>query len=242
MKSISQLPDESNKGMFKSVLFQDITKKDGAISLILVILFEICSTLLLLFAINKNIAEVGTVYYIISSLLFFSLIIILNRKKLNTLGFRKSKIKVTILVFIIIFIISLMKNMKLIQNHNITLYDFIFNLLFNLITIFLTEEFIFRGYLWPRLVVLLGNHIGTIFCGAFWGIMHPVIELCYGEVTINYLTIFNSISMGILGQYLFAFLYSYSQNIYFPSIIHASYHFFRVERKLDYFIKIINIM
>ncbi|MGG2936036.1 CPBP family intramembrane glutamic endopeptidase [Bacillus pacificus] len=50
-------------------------------------------------------------------------------------------------------------------------------LYYYLINIGFEEEIIFRGYLWPRLVVLLGKFWGTFLTCACFGIAHSFMPI-----------------------------------------------------------------
>lgn len=228
----------NKKTVFQSQLFQDITISESILALILVTLYEIGCFFVTFITVKTNKAAIGPITCIAFSFLFFILIVLLNITKLDTLGLKKGKLSFTFSTFIILFIIALLTNIPHIQQHKISIYDFIFNALFYLIMMFFVEEFIYRGYLWPRLVVLTGKHMGTILCGSLWGIMHLILGYMYGAMDLSILQIINSITSGILGQYIFCSLYSYAQNIYFPSIIHASLHFFTVDRTIEHFLRI----
>jgi membrane protease YdiL (CAAX protease family) len=54
--------------------------------------------------------------------------------------------------------------------------ELIWESLFYIIFIGFYEELIFRGFLWPRLVVGFGRTWGTIISGVFFGMMHLPIE------------------------------------------------------------------
>lgn len=217
-----------NDFLYKPIFFRDITRKEGFISLIVISTFVICCELLVQYTSRDNISVVGSIF----SLIFCFFLIILNRKKMHTLGFTKIKLKETFITLVVLFVFALIVNIKQINMNKVTINDFIFNVMYSLITIGFLEELIFRGYLWPRLVVLFGKHKGTLLCGTLFGTMHLISGYQYDDVQINFVYVFNSISSGIIGQYCFLILYSYAQNIYFPSILHSAPHFFIVERTL----------
>ncbi|WP_327920116.1 type II CAAX prenyl endopeptidase Rce1 family protein [Bacillus paramycoides] len=45
------------------------------------------------------------------------------------------------------------------------------------------EEIIFRGYLWPRLVILLGKLWGTFLTCTFSGIAHSFMPIILGDTS-----------------------------------------------------------
>lgn len=206
-----------------------MTKKDGEIAFVLVALFEIVS--LLLVSLTKR--EV----YMPIAIVFFLLLAVMNKSKLDTLGLTTKKWKMTAGIFVILFVIAFFVNWENIQSGKIAGYDFLINSVYYLGLMFFTEQIIFIGYLWPRMVTLLGNHKGTIVCGILYGMTHLLFAYCLGGTAISILSVINFICEGVLMQYCFSFLYAYSGNIYLPTIIHASYHFFVVEKTLSYFMK-----
>lgn len=228
----------NKKTMFHSQLFQNITIIESIFALILVALYEIGCVFVTFITIKANKAAIAPLVCIAFSFVFFILIVLLNITKLDTLGLKKGKLSFIFVTFIILFIVALLMNIPHIQQHKISIYDFMFNALFYLVMMFFVEEFIYRGYLWPRLVILTGKHTGTILCGSLWGIIHLILGYIYGAMDLNILQIINSITSGIVGQYIFCSLYSYAQNIYLPTIIHASLHFFRVDRTIEHFLSI----
>lgn len=216
--------------LFNPTLFRDITEKDGEIAFGLVLLFEILS--LVISAVTKSHA------YIPASVLFFLVLLVLNKNKLHTLGLTTSKWKITAGIFAVLLVIAFLVNLENIQSGMVTEYDFLVNGAYYLVLMFFTEEIIFIGYLWPRVVVLLGNHKGTIVCGILYGMTNLLFAYCLEGAAISFLSVFNFISEGILMQYCLSFLYACSGNIYLPTIVHCTYHFFVIEKTLDYFMKI----
>lgn len=222
--------------LFNPILDQDVTAKDGISAIILVCLYEIGLTTLFFATDEKNIRLIGTLY----SALFSLVLIFLHRTKLHTLGFRKVNEKMTLFVSITILFIAFLYNTKQIHENCVSVLDFLINAISFWIMMFCVEELIFRGYLWPRLIALCGKHMGTILCGTLFGIMHLISGMNYGDIKINIISVFNSISSGIVGQYWFCLLYSYSKNIFFPTTIHSSIHFFVVKVKFTDVLKLFN--
>lgn len=229
MSKKKNLVKNINQFLYKPIFFSDIVKKEGFIALILISIYIICFVLLVMFTQKDNFFIVGIIF----DLLFCLILIIFNRKKLHTLGFRKIKLKVTLVMLGVILALSLAANFKQINANEITIYDFIFNAIFYLIAVGFAEEFIFRGYLWPRLVVLCGKHKGTLICGALFGLMHIFPNYKYGNIYLGLFYVFNEIWSGVIAQYIFLFLYSCTENIFFPSVLHAAPHFLTVERRVD---------
>jgi len=220
------LIEKINDFLYKPFFFSNIKKEEGVLALHLLIFFILCFALVAVFTDEDK-------FYIAGSLLmliFGSILITLNIKKLDSIGFTKDKFKMTLVILIIMIALSLALNIEQIKNNEFTLYDFSFNATFYLIIVGFLEELIFRGYLWPRLVVLFGNHKGTLLCGVAFGLMHLISAYVYGNTPVNWLNTVNTIWEGVVGQYIFLFLYSFAKNIFFPSVIHASPHFFTVVR------------
>lgn len=218
-----------NQFLYKSIFFSDITKKEGFIALILIGIYIACFVLSVIFTNKETFFVVGMIF----DFLYCLILIILNRKKLHTLGFRKTKLRETLILLGVLLALSLAVNLKQINANEFTIYDFIFNALVYLAAVGFVEEFIFRGYLWPRLVVLCGKHKGTLICGALFGLMHVFSNYKYGNIHFDALYVFNEIWAGVIAQYIFLFLYSCTENIFFPSVLHAAPHFFAVERRVD---------
>lgn len=217
-----------NDFLYKPIFFRDIEKKEGYVCLMFISVYMVGFLLVVLHTDREYIHLVDSLF----NLIFCLVLIVTNINKLYTLGLRKTKLKETLITASVIFVLSLLINAQQIITNKVTIYDFVFNMLFALIAIGFVEEFIFRGYMWPRLVVLFGRHKGTLICGALFGLMH-VISMCkYDNDNFDLLPIFNTIWEGIAGQYVFMFLYCYARNIYFPSILHAAPHFFAIERRV----------
>lgn len=218
-----------NQFLYKPIYFSDIAKKEGFIALILIGIYIGCFVLSALFTDKDNFFVVATIF----NLFYCLILIIANRKKLHTLGFRKIKLKETLLILGVILALSLAVNFKQINANEFTIYDFVFNVLINLVAVGFVQEFLFRGYLWPRLVVLCGKHKGTLICGALFGLMHIFPNYKYGNINLDFFYVFNEIWSGVIAQYIFLFLYSCTENIFFPSVLHAAPHFLTVERRVD---------
>ena len=56
-------------------------------------------------------------------------------------------------------------------------------LYYYIINIGFEEEIIFRGYLWPRLVVLLGKFLGTFLTCACFGVAHSFMPIILGDTS-----------------------------------------------------------
>ncbi|MCI9238809.1 CPBP family intramembrane glutamic endopeptidase [Lachnospiraceae bacterium 50-23] len=221
---------KKKSSIFNPSFFSDLTKKECTSAVITYLIYNIGLLFVIHLAMKRDMWILVTVSGVAYSILFFIIVVIQNKNKLHTLGLKRVNIKVTAAVFLLILLAALLKNMPLFSAHKISVVDFFINISLDLATLFFTEEFIYRGYLWPRLVLLLGKHKGTILCGVLWGIMHLINPATYE--TLNALAVLNAVLTGVSGQYLFLFFYSLSENIYFPTIIHTAPHFFNVNTTL----------
>ncbi|MGG1195374.1 CPBP family intramembrane glutamic endopeptidase [Bacillus thuringiensis] len=91
-------------------------------------------------------------------------------------------------------------------------------LYYYLINIGFEEEIIFRGYLWPRLVVLLGKFWGTFLTCACLGIAHSFMPIILGDTSQG---IGDWVGAGLAGHLLYAFIYTRNNNLLLPIFIHA---------------------
>ncbi len=226
---------KKNFSIFKPFFFRDLTEKECKSAVITYLIYNIGLLCITYFAMKKDEWIFVTIFGVVYSILFFIIVVLQNKRKMHTLGLKKGNIKVTVIVFLLFLFAALIKNVPQLSTHKISIVDFFINILLDLFTLFFTEEFVYRGYLWPRLVILLGKHKGTIFCGMLWGIMHLLNPATYN--TLNALAVLNAVLSGVSGQYIFLFLYSLSENIYFPTIIHTAPHFFDVNTTLRELVK-----
>lgn len=116
MKENNQPQSSFGRILFTPTLFKDIVKKDGEIAFILVVLFEIIS--LLLVGLTKR--EV----YMPIAVVFFLILVVMNKNKLHTLGLTTDKWKITAGIFAVLFVIAFFVNWENIQSGKITGYDF----------------------------------------------------------------------------------------------------------------------
>ncbi|WP_258166006.1 MULTISPECIES: CPBP family intramembrane glutamic endopeptidase [Bacillus] len=76
----------------------------------------------------------------------------------------------------------------------------------------------FRGYLWPRLVVLLGKFLGTFLTCAFFGIAHSFMPIILGDTSQ---VLGDWVGAGLARHLLYAFIYTRNNNLFIPIFIHA---------------------
>lgn len=160
------------------------------------------------------------------SVLFFLFICFRNRKKLHTLGLTTEHLKSALAFLAVVLAASLLFHVRHFLTNQTTVITFLSQAVFYLALFFFTEEFIFRGYLWPRLVKLFGFHPGTILCGTLYGLLILANPGNYHFETLTPLIFFNTLFSGIVIQYLFSLLYMKFGNIYVSTILRAGVYFF----------------
>lgn len=85
---------------------------------------------------------------------------------------------------------------------------------------------LFRGFLWPRLVVGFGKTVGTVLSGIFFGMAHLPIDIVFNNKTVFETFILGNTSNldirgGIAITLFFIFIYTRNCNILLPSFIHG---------------------
>lgn len=222
------------KTMFPDEIFEDIEKKDGVIALaffviifILMFVFLYLIKILPLFFImktNENYAY-KLIFAIIMDLPGFVGIIAilkLRKQKISTVGLRRYGLKSSLYVGIALvstfFIYYISK-----KGFNINL---IWRTIDFIIFIGFYEELIFRGFLWPRLVVGFGKTWGTILSGLFFGMAHLPIDIVFSNRSVFQTFILGNgsninIGGGLIGALWFIYIYTRNSNILLPSFIHG---------------------
>ncbi|MBX4269588.1 CPBP family intramembrane glutamic endopeptidase [Clostridium estertheticum] len=223
------------KTMFPNEIFSDIEQKDGIIAVMFFLFIFIVMFLNLylvkispLFWIIRN-DTTNSIYKLIFALLmdipgFISVIVVLKfrKQKINTIGLRRQGFKSAI--YIGISLISMFW-IYYISNKGFSI-KLIFDSVFYIVLIGFYEELIFRGFLWPRLVVGFGRIWGTILSGLFFGVMHLPIDIVFNNKTIFETFILgNASNINILGGVIvslwFIFIYTRNSNILLPSFVHG---------------------
>ncbi|WP_202708884.1 CPBP family intramembrane glutamic endopeptidase [Sporosalibacterium faouarense] len=221
-----------NKGIFPEEIFKDIKKKDGYIAIIFIITYFLFSFIdFYLFkdfmlGINTKIYSKelrrllsGIGFYILPIIAIF-IILKLRNQKISTIGFRQHGLRCSIILGIILVAIISIGHIL----NGKELSSIIYNLIFFICILGFSEEIVFRGFLWPRLVVCFGKKYGTILSGIFFGIMHAPVNIVLKEGSfLN--SIFNEIGGGIVGSLLFIYIYTRNSNIVLPSFIHGALDF-----------------
>lgn len=160
------------------------------------------------------------------SIVFFFLICLWNRKKLHILGLTTEHARSAVGFLGAVLAVAFLFQIKNILANKVTVTDFICNAVFYLVLFFFTEEFVFRGYLWPRLVRIAGFHAGTILCGILYGFLMLTNPGNYENEALTPLIVFNMLFAGIVVQYAFSWLRIKFHNIYVSTILHAGIFFF----------------
>lgn len=222
------------KTMFPSEIFAELEKKDGKISIIFFIFIFLSSFLLFylvkispLFSLIRD--GTNSIYKLIFALLMdmpgiIAVMVVLRyrKQKINTIGLRRQGFKSSIYIGVTLI---LMFWFCYISNKGFSM-ELVWGSLFYIIFIGFYEELIFRGFLWPRLVVGFGRTWGTIISGLFFGMMHLPIDIIFNNKTIFDTFILgatsnSNIGGGVVGALWFIFIYTRNKNILLPSFIHG---------------------
>lgn len=201
---------------------QNLTKKESVFSIFVFLLYCFIMSFV------NNLGEINILGISFSrpipalccSILLFLLLCFGKRKKLSTIGVTTGDKKSALVLLVIMLTVAL----QYILAGKVTLIAFFGNAVFYFLLFFFSEEFIFRGYLWPRFMKMLGLHVGTILCGSLYGLMMLTNPGNYE--TLSFLTIVNTLFAGIILQYIFSFLYLKQGNLYFSAILHAGFYLF----------------
>lgn len=163
------------------------------------------------------------------SAVYVGAIIFRNRHDLTSLGICTKGLKITIVLFVLIVGISFFMNYPQFSSSEVSICDYIFNMIIYFCMFFFVEEFIYRAYLGPKLMRLYNKHLGAVISGVLWGSMHILLNIGRPDMQVNSLLIFNSITSGIAGQYIFMFFYKKVGNIFFPVFLHMAPHILTTE-------------
>ncbi len=213
------------KSFFPAEIFDDIKKKDGYIAFIFFIIYFLCSfpyiqhfksfMIQAEMPIELKRLAIGTGFYIIP-VIIICIILRVRKQALTTIGIRRKgfiqSIGIGIALSTIVFIIHIVNGRAI--------DTIITDLLFYVLLLGFSEEIIFRGFIWPRLVVLFGRTSGTILSGALFGIMHAPMRIIMNGNPIT-TAILSEIGGGIVGSLIFIFIYTRNKNIILPAMIHG---------------------
>lgn len=210
------------KSMFPQERFDGLQKMDGVLAIIFYILL-VCILHLNLFFINNNynyfnfLLNKGLsrlllgISMTLPILLIMVIILSIRKQKYHSVGLSKKGLAKSILIGIIIF--SIYVSMYILKKgYNNSL---IYNIIFFLVCVGFFEEVSFRGFIWPRLVVLFGKNGGTLISGIFFGAAHAIYS------NNIYHAILTNVGGGVLYSVLMIYIYTKNGNILAPSFIHA---------------------
>lgn len=221
-----------NKGIFPEIIFEDIKKKDGYIAIVFSITYFLLSFvyfhLLKDFLVGTN-TEIyskelrrlvsGTGFYILPVIVIFT-ILKLRNQKIATIGFRRQGLKSSIALGVVLTVILSIGHIV----RGKELSSVIYNMIFYISILGFSEEIVFRGFLWPRLVICFGKKYGTVISGIFFGVMHAPLNIVIKEASFSK-AIFNEVGGGIVGSLIFIYIYTRNNNIVLPSFIHGALDF-----------------
>lgn len=226
--------DIVKKTIFPNDIFEDLEKKDSIIALLFFLILFITTFALLyivkvstLFSLIKE--ETNKRYHLLYGLIMdlpglLGVLLILKYRKqhISTIGIRKKGIKSSILIGIILL---LAVSVHLIKNNG-SPEQLIYKTLFYIIFVGFYEELIFRGFLWPRLVVGLGKWLGTIISGIFFGAMHIPMDIVSNNKTFYDTVVLGNTSSiniggGVIVALMFIYIYTRNNNILLPSFVHG---------------------
>lgn len=161
-----------------------------------------------------SLSNIGTALLIdCGSMLILPLaLIIVYRRKLNELGLKKSKLAVVLIMSYALFFIL----------HGDYTVNGIYTGFFYLFIIALSEEIIYRGYIYNNLKKY--NRIGAIIVsGILFGIMHSILPSIILESSISIMLkdMFNQVGGGIVSGFIFVLYLEKSNSIFVPILIHA---------------------
>lgn len=96
--------------------------------------------------------------------------------------------------------------------------------LFSFLVVGFTEEFLYRGFIHPRLVRWWGFCPGLIVTGILFGVAHaPLSILLYPAPDLFYIlnSILNNIGGGIVGHGFFLWLFTRRDSLLLPVLVHG---------------------
>lgn len=223
-----------NKTIFPNDIFENIEKKDSIIAVLFFLILFITTFALFyivkvspLFSLIKE--ETNMRYNLLYGLIMdlpglLGVLLILKYRKqhISTIGIRKKGTKSSILIGSILL---LSVSVYFIKNNG-SIEQLIYKTLFYIIFVGFYEELIFRGFLWPKLVVGLGKVLGTIISGIFFGAMHIPMDIVYNNKTFYDTVVLGNTSSidiggGVIVALIFIYIYTRNNNILLPSFVHG---------------------
>ena len=174
------------KSIFPEEIFAGLEKKDGYAAVLFFTLF-ISLDLMLLYIVKISplyplIKEYSYFYRLIFVLLMDTppillilLILKIRKQKINTIGLKKKGLKSSIIIGFVL-LVSYIFYYVFNKGFDIRLIN---SIIFYMIGIGFFEELVFRGFLWPRLVISFGKIWGTILSGIFFGMAHLPLDIVF---------------------------------------------------------------
>lgn len=155
--------------------------------------------------------------FLSSSLMVIIIIFITFMKKqpLSRIGLTKNNSKLAIILLCIYFGMFFIKG-------DYSLIG-IYKCFFYLIIVSLTEELIFRGYLFTELERELPTYLAVIISGMMWGAMHAFLPIIINNYSFmqSVSAILSELGGGILAGSIFIYIYKKSKSLIIPIMIHA---------------------
>lgn len=215
------------RSIFQVEIFQFLNKKDGLIAIFFITIYLAYFYFLMNFWYSPSMknsyfpisyprlyAVLGITLHQIPIVILLFIILKKSKQTLSSIGFRKKGLKSSLLIGAFLLFIYVYKYEK-INGFQLEMFYFLY---YYLINIGFEEEIIFRGYLWPRLVVLLGKFWGTFLTCACFGIAHSFMPIILGDTSQG---IGDWVGAGLAGHLLYAFIYTRNNNLLLPIFIHA---------------------
>ncbi len=165
---------------------------------------------------NININIMNSIQYIIPCFIVF-IILKLSGEKLETIGIHKGDLRLSLIIGLPFLLIATLIFTQLthLEYYNLT------HFLKQLFLAAVCEEIIFRGYASPRLSKAFGNFGGLIIAGVIFGMYYSLLPIIKHEASM--IIMFSYIGLGILGQMGLQYVYTRTNNLILPIMIHASF-------------------
>lgn len=140
------------------------------------------------------------------------ILLLVYRKRLVELGFRKSKVSVVLLLIYILFFIL---------HGDYSIRGF-YRAFFYLFIVALPEEIIYRGYVYNDLKKY-GRVSAVIISGVVFGIIHAILPSVMAGEGMGFLLreMFNNIGFGIMASFIFVYYLDKGKSIFVPVMVHA---------------------
>lgn len=202
----------SNLYSLRMIIYMNNKRNTSPVNLYLVmlVLFGYASLLFLLELVCAH-----RVFYYLLTLLFDLIIIgivLYRRQGLEMIGLKKNATPAIIIVILSIIIVlyafySERKNLFGIWIYYLFIVSF-------------SEELLFRGFAHIKIYTILKSNRKTILIlGSIYGMFHGFDGLMYQEQPLIHML--NQIGGGILGHAFFYYIYYKTNNILYPTIVHA---------------------